>query len=813
MVSPVNRWLGAVVGGAAGFDGVALNVRRCDRQAMLPARQPVLQASLRRLPALRSGTAVALALAAALSGAAAAQDGAGPGLEPVDPQTEQTLPPPPGQAVPAPPPLPEFNAAGERQIAFEADSVAYDSDGDTVTAAGEVILRSGDQSVRADEVSWNRSSGQIVASGNVRLVDADGNQLFTDRVELTDELRAGAMDNLLLALRAGGRLAAERGTRDDAGNMVLNSAAYSGCAVVDAEGCPKQPSWRITADRVIYDAENKSISFRGAFLEIFGMRLLPLVGLNLRTDGSANSGFLVPDLGYSRSNGFELSESYYLRLADNRDLLLSGYVYTETAPMVSAQYRALTGTGAYQVTGYLTYGTRIPVGATVPTSEKDLRGYLFANGRFQLDPNWSVTASTRFATDRTFLRRYDISRDDRLRSTVNLERIDSDSYFSFAGWATQVLLTDQDQGLVPIALPAIDYRRRLSDPLLGGRVELQANTLAITRTEGQDTQRAFARAQWDMRRVTAWGQEVTFTALLRGDVYHSDENLTTQTASYRGNPGWQGRGVAIGAVDLKWPLLGAFLGGTQVLTPRVQLVASPAIRNLAIPNEDARAIDLEDSNLFALNRFPGYDRVEDGVRLTYGADWQLDRPGWRVRSTIGQSYRLSDKPTLFPDGTGLNEQFSDFVGRTEVRFRDFIKFTHRFRLDKDNFAVRRNEIDAAVGSDRTYLELGYLRLDRDIDLTFEDLQDREELRAAGRISFARYWSLFGSAVVNLTDREEDPSFTADGFEPLRHRLGVAYSDDCLEFGLTWRRDYVTIADSRLGNSFRVFFSLKNFGLR
>jgi LPS-assembly protein len=306
---------------------------------------------------------------------------------------------------------------------------------------------------------------------------------------------------------------------------------------------------------------------------------------------------------------------------------------------------------------------------------------------------------------------------------------------------------------------------------------------------------------------------VTFTALVRGDLYHSDENATTVTALYRGNPGWQTRAVAIGAVDIKWPLVGALFGGTQVLTPRVQFVASPPIRNLAIPNEDARSIDLEDSNLFALNRFPGYDRIEDGARMTYGFDWELDRPNWRVRTTIGQSYRLSDKPALFPSGTGLQGRFSDWVGRTEIRFKDFIKFTHRFRLDKDTFAVRRNEIDATVGSDKTYIELGYLRLNRDLDLSFEDLQDREELRAAGRVAFAKYWSVFGSAVVNLTDKNEDPTSVSDGFQPLRTRLGVAYSDDCLEFGVTWRRDYVQIADAKQGNSFQLYFSLKNLGFR
>ena len=53
---------------------------------------------------------------------------------------------------------------------------------------------------------------------------------------------------------------------------------------------------------------------------------------------------------------------------------------------------------------------------------------------------------------------------------------------------------------------------RLDDPWLGGKVELQANSLAILRIDGQDTQRAFASARWDLRRLTRGGQELTLTA-------------------------------------------------------------------------------------------------------------------------------------------------------------------------------------------------------------------------------------------------------------------------------------------------------------
>jgi LPS-assembly protein len=700
-----------------------------------------------------------------------------------------------------------------RQIDFEAKELSYNSDTDIVTARGNVILRSEDRSVRADEVTWDRNTGKIIATGNIRLVDDAGNQLFTDQVELTETFETGAMNDLLIALRAGGRLAARSAERGEDGVAVLTDAAYSACAVSDTDGCPKNPSWRVTADSVTFDQKAQRVRFSGAMLELFGARILPLPGLALRTDGGAESGFLVPDLRISQVNGLELSGEYYWRLAENRDLTLGAYVFSNVAPMASAKWRHLTDLGAYQITGYLTASDRLTDFTGGESFQNELRGYVESNGRFQFSPEWSLTGSIRLASDRTFLRRYDLSRDDRLRSTINLERITDDSYFSLAGWATQTLRINAQQGQIPLALPALDFRQRLADPVLGGNIELQLNSLALLRNDGQDTQRAFAGAKWDLRRLTGLGQVVTLTALVRGDIYHTDNILATTTPSYRGNEGWTTRGIATAALDIEWPFVGEIFGGTQVLKPRVQIVASPKLRNLDVPNEDARAIDLEDSNLFALNRFPGYDRVEDGTRVTWGVDWELQRPGWKVSTTIGQSYRFDDpEEQIFPPGTGLSDRVSDFVGRTQIRYRDFLNVTHRFRLDKDNLAIRRNEIDASIGSRRTYVEVGYLRLNRDIQ-TVEDLRDREELRAAARIALGRRWSVFGSGVFNLTDADEDPVFQPDGFEPIRTRLGVSYQDDCIELGATWRRDFIDAGDARRGNTFQLFFALRNLGFR
>jgi LPS-assembly protein len=705
-------------------------------------------------------------------------------------------------------------------IRFASDTVSYDQDTDMVTATGNVVMRREAQSLRADRLTYNRTTGVILATGNIRLVDEDGDILYTDHIELTDQFKAGATQDLLLVLREGGRLAARSSERDDHGHLVMHQAAYSGCDVVDDNGCPKSPSWELTAARVAYNPDTKIVRYYGAKLRVFGVPLLPLPGLSHPSDFRAASGFLIPTIGSSSSNGAEFSNTFYWRLADNKDVAITGTLFSAALPMVQARYRQLTDTGAFQANGYLTYSrqtdaTTGSTGGVVSAATGDFtpRGYLEGNGQFQLGNDWSVNGSLRYVSDRTFLLRYVLSTDTRLRSTIDLEHVTPDSYFSFAGWAVQAIGVNDIQSQQPFALPSIDYRRRFDMPGLGGKLEIEANSLALSRTDGQDTQRALARAQWDLHTILAGGQELTLTTLLRGDLYHSSDNSLATNTLYQGLPGWQARGIATAAADMKWPLIGEAFGGTQVLTPEVQIVATPHIRNIAIPNEDSRAIELEDDNIFALNRYPGYDRVEDGVRVTYGFDWRLDRPGWRASATIGQSYRFSDAYTLVPPGTGLASRLSDVVGRAEVRFRDIVQLTERFQLDKDTLQLRRNEFDATIGDHRTYVEVGYIALNRGIPLTYEDLQDSKELRVSARVAFAHYWSVFGSAIVNLTTLADDPVNGSNGFELIRHRLGFAYTDGCLDVSFTWRRDYVATGDAARGSSYGLTLSLRNIGTR
>ena len=75
-----------------------------------------------------------------------------------------------------------------------ADSVAYDSENEVVTAAGQVRMSREGTFVAADQVRWDRRSGEVVATGNVVVVPPEGDRLISERVVLTDSLRDATLD-------------------------------------------------------------------------------------------------------------------------------------------------------------------------------------------------------------------------------------------------------------------------------------------------------------------------------------------------------------------------------------------------------------------------------------------------------------------------------------------------------------------------------------------------------------------------------------------------------------------------------------------
>ena len=126
------------------------------------------------------------------------------------------------------------------------------------------------------------------------------------------------------------------------------------------------------------------------------------------------------------------------------------------------------------------------------------------------------------------------------------------------------------------------------------------------------------------------------------------------------------------------------------------------------PNEDAQSLIFDDSNLFKVNKFSGWDRVEGGSRANVGVQYtaQFNRGG-NVNFLFGQSYQLFGQNSFALGGTtntgldsGLDTARSDYVARASYQPNSTLTFTSRFRVAETDFTLQRTELETTANFGR-----------------------------------------------------------------------------------------------------------------
>ena len=238
----------------------------------------------------------------------------------------------------------------------------------------------------------------------------------------------------------------------------------------------------------------------------------------------------------------------------------------------------------------------------------------------------------------------------------------------------------------------------------------------------------------------------------------------------------------------------------QVIEPIAQVVVAPTGFNPGkIPNEDSLDFEFDDTNLFSLNRFTGVDRVDTGTRIDYGLKWTVtgDQGGW-ASAFIGQSYRL-ETDSVFETGSGVEDNFSDIVGRVEIKPTYALGLRYRFRFDKDDLSTRRNELDLQIGPPALNLNIGYTLIDTGAQID-DEFGDREELNWTLNSRLSRYWSAFGGQRIDLV---EDLA--------LQSRIGLTYADECCYIQAVFERSEFSDREIEPEDSFFINVVFKYLG--
>ena len=690
------------------------------------------------------------------------------------------------------------NSSTKPPVLFKADQLRNEQELGLVVATGNVEFSQGLRTLLANVVTYNRRDDIVTASGKVTLVEPDGQVIFADYAELTGDLRNGIIENMRGRLANDALIAAASARRSNQIRTIYRKAVYSPCRL-----CPNDPSsaptWQLKAYQVVHDKKSQNVNYRDAFIEFFGIPTIytpylshPGPGVDRRT------GFLIPTYGIDNDLGSIVKVPYYFDIAPNMDATFTPIFMSKQGAVASGQFRHRLDRSKYVLRGSLAE----PSGTG--TRGNKIRGHMEGRILQEFNSAWRGGGKLNWVSDDLYLRRYNFSTVDTLENRIYAEGFFDKTYASANAYYFRGLRSGDVAGETPIIFPLLEYNYHGSPGIYGGVWKVDANTVALTRTNGAHTRRASLKTKWELPYASKKGEIYRFFSSLQTDAYWVND-VSEADAPNNTISGFSTRVFPQLGLDWRLPMARQHGRYVQTIEPVAALIVAPNGKNTdRIPNEDSLSFEFDDTNLFSENRFGGIDRVEGGPRVAYGINSSIfDRDGSFSDVFIGQSYRI-EKNDDFGRDTGLQDHFSDVVGRINIEPSSFINAIYRFRLDKDNYGLRRSELQTTLGIPKLRLGVDHLQVQRkdwdDVIDPDDKFEDREEIALNLTSQVTSKWKIGINTRRNLA---KDSS--------LSHGAFLVYKNDCLELQTDYRRDFTRNKDVQPSDTIFLRLILKTLG--
>ncbi|WEX07618.1 LPS-assembly protein LptD [Chelativorans sp. AA-79] len=728
----------------------------------------------------------------------------------------------------------ESDLPQDAQMLLAADTLVYDNDRNTITAVGGVQIEYGGYRVVAQRVTYDRTTSRVIGSGNVEIIDQDGNRYHADEIDLTDDLGEGFIRALRVETIEKTYFGAESAEREGGRITTFNKGVYTACEPCE-ENPNRPPLWQIKAQKIIWNGERKTVRFQNARFEMFGLPIAYLPFFEVADPTvERKSGFLMPSVLGGSERGYGLKVPYYFALSPTFDLTVSVTGYTKQGFLGEAEWRQQFNNGQYnlRIAGIRQRNPEEWATTEVDGNETD-RGMVASKGDFQINPRWSTGWNIMVQSDKNFSRSYDIEGYSEAvhRSEVYLTGLDDRNYFDLRGYRFQVqesAVTGGRNDAQPLVLPNLDYSYTPDRSVAGGELTIDVNAQSLYRDEGMygtklqglegNSGRFTTEAEWRRSFVTSAGLVVTPILHARGDSIFTDysQNAVGQIQSFTINGmttesevrSAYYRSMATAGIEARWPILFSAAGSAHIIEPMAQLFArpdEPYHDRLGIPNEDAQSLVFDATTLFERDKFSGYDRIEGGTRANLGIRYSGSfANGWTAHGLFGQSYQLAgdnpyDSPDLVNVGaySGLETDVSDYVGLVGVSLPNGLAFSTGVRLDEETFDLKRADVRAGGAVGPVTANLQYAFIESQPLYGFDE--DRQEVSGHASIRFHQNWRGFASGTFDIESRTL-----------VKNSFGFAYDDECFTYLMSFSQERDGVTGER-ENSFGFTISLRTLG--
>ena len=567
------------------------------------------------------------------------------------------------------------------------------------------------------------------------------------------------------------------------GVTTINKGVFTTCKKNDS--CPP---WSIQADKIAYDENKKQIIYNNALVKIYDIPVLYFPKFfHPGPTVKRQTGFLVPHINSSNVLGSSLQIPYFYAPSNNKDFTFKPTFFDKDIFMFQNEFR-LQNKNSYLVADFnIVDGYK-----SKKSKQENTLTHLFSNYSKDLDlenvVDSSINISLQKVNNDTYLKIFDTNLVNTDLKPDNYDILTSEIDFNFenekfalnAGFTAYENLTKLNSDRYQYVLPYYDFSKSFFNNNNFASFDFLSQGDNILK----DTNSLRSRM---INNINIQSYDYFFDNGLKNNFNYYVKNVISagkNNIEYDASP--HVKFTSIFELVSSFPLIDKKENFVNYLNPKVSLRINPSDMK-SYKNENRQ---INNENLFNIDRLGLDDTLESGKSLTMGLDYKkerIDDINKYFELKIGTVLRTKSNDNI-PLNSTLDKKNSNYFGKISNSLNDNFNLNYEFSIDNNL-----NEIQ--------YTALGATITKNNFVTTFNYIEES---------------GLIGSS--NILENETTFNFDEQNFITFRTRNNreidlteyydfiYEYRNDCLVAGIKYNKTYYQDRDLEPTEDF--MFSIK-----
>ena len=693
-------------------------------------------------------------------------------------------------------------------IRIKAKKIIFNRNTSTIIAKGNVKLDdlNNNSKIFSEELIYNNKTKKIISNTNAKFLDDNKNNFFTESFHYNLNTKIAKINSLKLIDNKKNQYFLEKGFLNTKSKRLVGKDVFVNLDdALSAENtyrikslaiekepnkttlkkavftpCKKNgncPPWQLVAETLIHDQKKKTMYYKNAWLKIYDKPVLYFPKF-FHPDPTVKrqTGFLIPSFSSSKNLGNSFNIPYYKVFSENKDLTFTPRLFTNNKLLSQSEYRQIGKN----------YNHKMDFSILVDNDTSD-RSHFFSKTSKNLDLDLfeesNLTFDIQQVSNDSYLKSYKIrspliENDNLLTTSINFDGYNDNLIFN-SEMTVYENLSKENNDRYEYILPSYSLTKQLDPQFnLNGNFEIASSgSIKNYDTNVSEKTNINDLVYSSNSYISNNGLENNLNLIIK-NVNSESENSSRYKDSFDSNFS------ALTEFNSSFPLIKKNGQYQNLLIPKISFRYNPS--NTKNKKEEIR--QLNNDNIYDLNRLAITDTLEGGESLTYGASYLINNNLNEELFSLKVANVLRNKEDKnIPDSSSLGQKTSDFISTVGLNPNQNLKLKYQHSLDQNL-------------SDTKYQLISTDIIFNNFSTTFEYLNESSDYANDSYLYNKSTYQFNESSQISYETRENKKENITEFYN-----LIYQYRNDCLIAAIEYNKDYYNFKD--LKPEEKLFFKL------